>query len=603
MKKINIALASLLALSVLSCNKELAPSENLNKDENLVLKTFTASYGEEDTKVSVGTVDNNKVNLVWSAGDVVHILAENQTPSTAAETSTAAEASNINGNSAEFTAYTNPDAKTYYAVYPASAVATENTWVTGTDSKKALCVTIPAEQKAEHNSFDPKAYVATAVTSDNHLAFKPIVSAIKFQLGAEASSVEKVVFQINGSTNVAGTGVLYIDNFRSHTWLGGSSTAFTQVTLTKPDGGFQSDTDYYITFRPNKCTTGITLYFCLSDGTVKKLSSSKQLFTSPIGAVKSFGDILSKATTLSAKDAYDLGFDILVGDVTLNKTKNGTATIISNAEADEVDIQPLLKAGVNFIDGKFKLVNNKAISTDTYVIANGIASINFNAKNIYHQGGTLGFKNVAMDGSTNTNYLVANTNATANSEKFILDGCKVTTAKQVYYNSIDTFNCKNLYVVDTDVQLTAGCNVFDFYKCSTTTPSSITIKNSIFYAEANSVARIINTSKVGTVTFENNTVFNLHAGVSNGLIHATSEITNLTLNNNLFSFWALNGDGEYIIKGTVSCSETNNAFDIRKTGVTYVMYLYGSNQVEFSSAICSGSYPYTSNVAEAGATR
>ena len=144
MKKINIVLASLFALSVLSCNKELAPSENLNKDENLVLKTFTASYDEEDTKVSVGVVTAEKVNLVWNDGDEVHILAENQAPSTAAE------ATNISGNSAEFTAYTNPNAKTYYAVYPASAVATENTWVTGTDSKKALRVTIPAEQQAAH---------------------------------------------------------------------------------------------------------------------------------------------------------------------------------------------------------------------------------------------------------------------------------------------------------------------------------------------------------------------------------------------------------------------------------------------------------------------
>ena len=119
--------------------------------------------------------------------------------------------------------------------------------------------------------------------------------------------------------------------------------------------------------------------------------------------------------------------------------------------------------------------NDKLIDVKYYAYVEGdyinyksiidVDTFKFNTKNIYHKAGTLGFKDVAIDGSTNTNFLVSNTAASANSEKLIIDGCKVTTAKPVYYNSIETFNCTNLYVVDTDVQLTAGCNVFDFAKC------------------------------------------------------------------------------------------------------------------------------------------
>ena len=190
MKKTSILLASMLAVSLMSCNKEMNPAAPGNSDDSiLVEKSFIASY-EEETRVSAGSIVDGKLNLLWNEGDKVYILTESQTlpePSDAEE---------INDNSAKFTAWTHAGANTYYAVYRASAVATTDTWVPATNEKQAaLRVTVPSEQKAVHNSFDPKAYVATAVTTDNHLTFKPIVSAFKFQLGTDAPKVEKVVFK------------------------------------------------------------------------------------------------------------------------------------------------------------------------------------------------------------------------------------------------------------------------------------------------------------------------------------------------------------------------------------------------------------------------
>lgn len=602
MKKINIAFAAIAAMTVLSCNKEMTPSDlTPSADTNLVQKTFYASYGEE-TKVAVDEVNTTSIGLKWESGDQIHVLTVDQ-----ALPSSAAPASNISGNTADFTAWTPSEATTYYAVYPASAVATTDTWVTVGD-KKALRVTIPAEQQAVHNSFDPKAYVATAVTTNDHLTFKPAISAIKFQLGANAADVEKVEFQINGSNNAAGTGVLYTDAFTTHAWLSGKSEAFSQVTLSKPADGFQPSTDYYITFRPNRCTNGITLYIAFKDGTIKKVTSTKKLFgdniPTPLGAVKSFGDIVGPAKILSAKDAYDLGFDLKIGDVVLNKASIASNDAVTNGLKDGV---------VNFVDGTLKLssASSLVLSKDTYIVGDitnntdAMDSLVFQGKNIFHRAGVLGLKNIALNGTKNTNYLFSTNGSSTDAQEFILDGCSITTGVPVYTLYNCTYTCKKLCIIDTDVCLTVSSKILFDYTAIDNTLESVTIQNSIFYSSENYITRLINAKSISSVVLNNNTIFNLHAGNNNGLIHCTGTISSLSLNNNLFSFYSLNSSTEKIVAGTVSnYSGTNNAFHKRSASDSNGMILYGVNTVSWAeSAICATTYPFTSKVAGAGATR
>ncbi|MGM9748653.1 MAG: hypothetical protein ACI3ZN_07615, partial [Candidatus Cryptobacteroides sp.] len=380
MKKINITLAAILSIMAIACNKEIVPENSENQTENpseeiqLVEKTFYATYEQNDgTKVAVGELeqDGSSLGLVWQKEDAIAILTEDQkqiehTP-----------ISEFDGNKATFNAFvtSNPDAATtYYAVYPAIAVEGTNTWVTGTYNNKetkALRVTIPNKQDAVDDSFDPNAYVATAKTTDNTLTFSPIVSAIKFNLGSEASEIEKVIFKVNRETtatsdpNMAGTAVLYTPAFTTHTWLTNYSTAYSEITLNQPSDGFKSDKSYYIIFRPNLCKAGITLYFVYKDKTVKKVSSSKSLFTeNEKGKVKNLGDVVTPAKAISPKDAYELGFDIKVGDVILNKANNGDANYVSNPSETVADLT--FKAGVNFIDGDFTLSANKYFTENTY---------------------------------------------------------------------------------------------------------------------------------------------------------------------------------------------------------------------------------------------
>lgn len=610
MKKINITLAAIISVMAISCNKEIVPetSENPSDERNLVEKTFYASYGQEDdTKVAVGEITETAVKLVWQENDNIAILTEEN------NTLATATAANIQNNSAKFTTYVPDGASTYYAVYPASAVATTKTWVSvtsGNTTTNALRVTIPHVQKAVDNSFDPKAYVATAKTTDTNLSFEPIVSAIKFQLGGEATKIDKIVFKGKNETNIAGTGCLKIGSFTSHSWISGESEAFSEITLEKPEDGFKSGTDYYILFRAdatNKYNDGIELFLYYADKkTVKKASSKAALFTgsNKKGAVKDLKDISLHLYELSLKEYYDLGYDIQVGDVILNKNINGDAKYVSNA--DETAAELTLSSGVNFIEGKFKFNSTVEIKSDTYYIGIGSnSSIAFNAQKCYHKQSRLGFKNIALDATGSSNNVITNTAAQANMDEFILDNCKVATNVVLYHNNDSGYNCKKIYIVDSDIQLTAGCDILKLTTCTSTTPESITIKNSLLYANGNTVAKLINLPTCETnITLENNTVFNLHAGTNNGLIHSAGSLGTVSLQNNLFSFYALYSSNEYIIKGTATSYTTNNNhFDKRSTADTNSMYLYNTDTVLWGSAICKTTYPYTSNKPGAGASR
>ncbi|MGN1211928.1 MAG: hypothetical protein ACI4TM_09605 [Candidatus Cryptobacteroides sp.] len=598
MKKINITLAAILSVMAISCNKELEPTapETSSTEKDLVEKTFYASYDQNasETKVAVGEISGTTVYLNWEVNDEIALLTEG------ANTIYKATASDISGNAANFTANV-PQASTYYAVYPASAVETE-AWYTDSNPI-GLLVTIPNVQQAVDDSFDPKAYVATAVTTDNTITFTSIASAFKFNLGDEAEKIEKVILQVNGSTNVAGTGILYTNKFGLHDWLTGPCTSYKEITLNSPSDGFKTGKSYYITYRSNKCGSGITLYFVYKDKTVKKISSSKALNVN--GQVKDLGDVVTKAKALTSGEAYELGFDIRVGDVILNKNINGDANYVSNTNETAVNLT--LSSGVNFIEGTFQISSNSSlkISSDTYIIANKSATLNFNKKNMLHNAGILGIKDVTIDGSSNSNYLFSTLNATVDAKQFILDGCTITTPIPVFslYNCTST--CKNLYIIDTDIKLTDNRTIFDLSATTvSSTPETITIKNSILYAENNlTSAKLVQVRDIENVIFDNNTVYSLNTTANNGLIQSTGTIENLSLNNNLFTFNPVSADSEKVVNGTVtSPTVENNYFYNSEEAKT--MTLYGSNLVSWeSSPICSDTHPFDSYKTGAGATR
>ena len=266
--------------------------------------------------------------------------------------------------------------------------------------------------------------------------------------------------------------------------------------------------------------------------------------------------------------------------------------------------------------GSFQLHSNVAVANDVYIIGNDPSKkvvIDMNGKNVNHTAKTIALKNIELDTDSYTNYVFANNNATVDADAFILDNCSVTgLVKPLWYVNVAGYTLKNLTMVDTDIALAAATNIIDLGKTTSLGNESVTIKNCILYGASNYVSRIVNNSTnisewTADVVFENNTVFNLHAGTNNGLLHMVGA-NSVVFKNNLVNFYSLNAT-EYVIRiwKTTNTSYTvdNNHFWARAAnGIPTDLTFYSNVKVESAaSAITSGAYPFTSNVPGAGATR
>ena len=611
MKMMKFFLLTAAAVAAISCAKENLPVENETHapEVELVHMTFTASYAEADDAETKVAYEGGAT--VWKTNDKIMLIASDGT-------ATEFTATSVEGNRATFEGLTNEKADSYYAVSPASA------YVGNDVANGKIYANIPQNQTAVAGSFDPKAFLSVASNEGSELYFRNSCSVVGFKLSTPAG-VKSVRFTATDQTNLAGTGVVKTSNIPTHTWDGTyeGRSAFDMITLNAPEGGFLADTDYYLTIRANTCPKGINVYVEYEDQ-VKSRNSANPLFPSdvhPANMIRNLGQLDKNLTDITPYDSYQMGFDLVVGDKVYNKAVNGDAVKVT---ADGTSMWTAFnKGGIRFLDpaadGAIVLHSNVAVSTDAVLVGNdnsGKVLVDMNGKNVNHTAKTVALKNLELDTDAYTNYVFANNNATADADAFILDNCSVTgLVKPLWYVNVAGYTLKNLTLVDTDIALAGATNIIDLAKTTSLGNENVTIKNCILYGASNYVSRIVNnsqnlTSWTADVVFENNTVYNLHAGTNNGLLHM-SGANSVVFNNNLVSFYSVNAT-EYVIriwKNTPTYTVENNHFWSRhyKEGVQQLpedVTLYGTTKITWAAAnITSGAYPFTSTVPGAGATR
>lgn len=631
MKMYKYILFAATVIMAFACTKEIAPECDQNPVADLVPMTFTTvADTEEETLPSDSKVfyDAQTKTTQWKVGDPVKIVASNGNAYDFSVTEV-----NENGTSAIIKGEVNKsdeESETFYAVYPASAFKGSDLAAPTNETKGArLYIDVPAVQTAVAGTFDPKAFVSISKSNGNVLEFKNLCSVISFKFN-NATDVKSVRFTMNGNTNLAGCENVYISNLSSHVWddtfTGRSSS--NMITLNAPAGGFESDTDYYFTLRPftqSGDTKGFSFYVEYSDHYKVRSNNSLNLIAKRNG-IKGLGalDVEGKIAYLPFFDAYNMGFDIRIGGKVLNKTDNVNATLVTATGANTSLYNQFNNGGIYFLatteSGSFNLHSTVAVTKDVYLIGNNPSAkvvIDMNGKNLYHKAKTVALKNLELDTDAYTNYVFSNNEATADADAFILDNCSVTgLVKPLWYVSATSYTLKNMTMVDTDVALAGGTNIIDLGKTTSLGNESVTIKNCILYGASNYVSRIVNNSSqnlsawTSDVVFENNTVYNLHPGTNNGLLHMAGA-NSVVFNNNLVSFFSLNAT-EYVIriwKNTPTYTVENNHFWSRHyiEGVQQLpedVTLYGTTKITWAAAnITSGAYPFTSTVPGAGATR
>ena len=606
MKAIKYSLIAIAAMVAVSCAKEITPEagQTPETNPNLVEITLTAT-GESDEETKA--VFSGYPKIAWEGNEDISLLGTN--------TGNQKLTTTTKGHQATFTGYADITDEVYYAVYPYDSN------VSLTADGKLSNVTVPAIQTATAGSFDPKAYIAIAKSTDKEsLYFKAVGAFIKFQL-EDAENVKSVTMISNAGSNMACSATVEMkeDGGVSHGSPYVDGTASSSVQMV---GDFVSGKAYFMVVRPQPYTGGITMYIEYKDGTVLSRKGESALFESGMSRnyIRNL-NILRKADFEPVTDLYSLykmGYDVTVGGQVYNKSTH-EATLITATEASTSLYTPINKGGLYFIEtsgeGSFNLHSNVAVTKDVILIGNTAdtkVNVDFNGKNVNHAAGTIALKNIALDVDAHTNYVFANNNATADTEAFILDNCSVNgLVKPLYYVNVAAYTIKNIVMADTDVQLGAATNIIDLSKTTSLGNETVNISNCIFYSAKNTVSRIVNnsqnlTSYTADVVFENNTIFNLHAGSKNGLIHMAGA-NSVVFRNNLVNFYSINAT-EYVIriwKNTPTYTIENNHFWARASaGIPSDLTFYGNVMVEAAdAAVSAGSYPYASNVTGAGATR
>lgn len=250
MRKIfSFAAAFAVALVTVSCAHE--EFDDFKKDGKSVVFTATIGGDDADTKAELGTNENGKPQTMWTAGDKITVHNGVQGFEFVSDAQEACASSEFSYTGGGFTA----DAGVI-AIYPSGK------WSADVSAKTATVV-IPAEQTAVAGSYDPKAAVSVAYSTDDHLRFKNTTALLKFKVANEG--IKKVVFEGLGgeilcdTVNVAFTeDGSTIASVVSHENAKGS-----RVTLVA-ETAFDPTKEYYMAVLPQAFEKGFAFYFQIS---------------------------------------------------------------------------------------------------------------------------------------------------------------------------------------------------------------------------------------------------------------------------------------------------------------------------------------------------
>ena len=319
-----MSIAMLMAMA--SCSSSDDEVAEIKEESKLVPMTFTAT---QESNVGTRTALKGGYGVDWQTSDKISVFdgQGNQEFTLTGDVKDGKFSGNASATATKFT-----------AVYPYTEGATlgEDGSVSG--------ITLPAEQTAYKDSFDPKAALMMAYTTDkSKLDFKNAVSLVKV---TTQFACKKIVLSAN--EDIAGTGTLTMtfDNTNdtytsSFTFNSGSSKT---ITLKPATGEFFDAGTYYIVVPPTTLTNGFSISFINSADTKAYTRTSTKNNTFNRSGIRNLGTFneldetwtstIESNGNVKASQQIDLGLTITGSDskqyrvifAKSNLTANGLAT-------------------------------------------------------------------------------------------------------------------------------------------------------------------------------------------------------------------------------------------------------------------------------------
>ena len=261
-----MSIAMLMAMA--SCSSSDDAVEEIKEESKLVPMTFTAtqeSNAETRTALSTGN------SVIWKTGDMISVFDGNGEKVN--------HQFSLTGDASlgKFSGIASSEATSFTAVYP----YTDGAQLKSDGSVSGI--TLPAEQTAYKDSFDPKAALMMAYTEDkSQLNFKNVVSLVKVTTDFDCRKIGLSAYE-----DIAGTGTLSYNN-------GEPSIAFDSnqsrtVTLIPADGeSVIAAGTYYIAIRPHT-SIGFSIVFINSDYSKVYTRRNEQKNTFSRSRIKNLG--------------------------------------------------------------------------------------------------------------------------------------------------------------------------------------------------------------------------------------------------------------------------------------------------------------------------
>lgn len=533
MKAIKYSLIAIAAMVAVSCAKEITPEagQTPETNPNLVEITLTAT-GESDEETKA--VFSGYPKIAWEGNEEISLLGTN--------TGNQKLTTTTKGHQATFTGYADITDEVYYAVYPYDSN------VSLTAEGKLSNVTVPAVQTATAGSFDPKAYIAVAKSTDKEsLYFKAVGAFVKFKL-EDAENVKSVTMVSNSGANMACSATIVM-NENGGVSHGSPYVDGTASSSVKMVGDFQTDKAYFMVVRPQPYTGGVTFYIEYKDGTVLSRTGASALFES--GKARNY---IRNLNTLQKKDfnpvtdlytLFNMGYDIQIAGKMYNKETLKLQPVLINAESESKEITD---NGLYFIDPSATetSINKSNGFTNLYVIGNNPAvksCITLKAAVRCGQNSNVCLKNLAIAQFDNNMFVHNNLNANVN--RIAFDACKVIlpVGKSLVFND-DTRSVNELALHNCDIEVTSETQSLitarENYK-------TVDIFNNIFYAETDmltfklfrqdqATAATPKPASIDDLSVVDNTFINVYPEKNNnfGYVYAYEVTNSFTYKNNLF---------------------------------------------------------------------
>lgn len=273
MKKLNLVLFAMMALSLIACKKEAS----VVPDNQPVRMIFNATT-EETTKTTLGNLSEGKYPILWAADDQIKVIATDDSGATVGA-GVFDIASGAGTKNAQFTGTLTPatghyasEFANYYAVYPVSQSVT----IAGTGDAATVSFTEFASHSvlAVENGFDPSKGLMFAAENAGSFSFKH--GMVYFKLTIGESDVASVELSCKTSdTRIYGNPTFKFSDGTIDDAIGDASKNNNYVTLAPTSGTLTQNGVYYIpVIAKNRKFGDITLtYTNSSSNTVGKKTS------------------------------------------------------------------------------------------------------------------------------------------------------------------------------------------------------------------------------------------------------------------------------------------------------------------------------------------